>query len=89
MTLQEEKVCCACKDVRIDLYWLALSNNSIITTALLVLGFGELWFAMVDIPTIVVLIIRIIFAVITLFLIAKFVRQCLKEKNITARTLFE
>ena len=81
MTLPEEKVCCACKGVGAALCWLALSNAIIIAIALIVLGFGEIWFAVVVIPAIVVLIIGIIFQTITLFLIAKFVRKCLKDKH--------
>ena len=57
------------------------TNAIIIATALLVLGFGEIWFTVVVIPVIIVLIIGIIFAVITLGLIAKFVWKCLKDKK--------
>ncbi|MEW9502586.1 hypothetical protein [Jeotgalibacillus marinus] len=81
MTLQEEKVCCACKGVGFALCWLALSNAIIIATALLVLGFGEICDLVVVIPAIIVLIIGIIFAIITVFLIAKFVRKCLKDEK--------
>ena len=73
MTLPEEKSCCACLGVGKALCCLALSNAIIIATALLVLGFGEIWDLVVVIPAIIVLIIGIIFAIITLFLIAKFV----------------
>ena len=73
MTVQEEKVCCECKGVVKVLCWLALSNSIIISISLLVLGFGEIWDLVVVIPAIIVLIIGIIFAIITLFLIAKFV----------------
>ena len=82
MTIQEEKVCCACKGVGFALCWLALSNAIIIATALVVIGFGEIWFSPVAIiSAIVVLIIGIIFAAITLFLIAKFVWKCLKDEK--------
>ena len=81
MTFQEEKDCCACKGVGTALCWLALSNAIIIATALLVLGFGEIWDLVVVIPAIVVLIIGIIFQTITLFLIANFVRKCLKDEH--------
>ena len=81
MTHPEEKDCCACLGVGKALCCLALSNAIIIATALLVLGFGEIWFSVVIIPTIVVLIIGIIFAVITLVLIAQFVHACLKNKK--------
>ena len=81
MTFQEENECCACKGVGTALCWLALSNAIIIATALLVLGFGEIWDLVVVIPAIIVLIIGIIFAFITLFLIAKSVFRCLKDKK--------
>ena len=81
MTVKEEKDCCACLGVGTALCWLALSNAIIIATALLVLGFGEIWTATVVISAIVVLIIGIIFATITLALIAKFVCKCLKDKK--------
>ncbi|MEW9503256.1 hypothetical protein [Jeotgalibacillus marinus] len=81
MTIEEEKACCACKGVGTALCWAALSNAIIIATALIVLGFGEIWFAVVVIPAIIVLIIGIIFAVITHVLIAKFVFKCLKDKK--------
>ncbi|MEW9503352.1 hypothetical protein [Jeotgalibacillus marinus] len=81
MTVKELKECCACKGVGTALCWLGLSNAIIIAAALLVLGFGEIWFAVVVIPAIVVLIIGIIFAVITHVLIAKFVFKCLKDKK--------
>ena len=79
--MTEEKACCACQGVGKALCCLALSNAIIISIALLVLGFGEIWFAVVVIPAIIVLIIGIIFQTITLFLIAKFVRKCLKDKH--------
>ncbi len=81
MTHPEEKECCECKGVGKALCWLALSNAIIISIALIVLGFGEIWFSVVIIPTIIVLIIGLIFAVITLILIAKFVFHCLKDKK--------
>ena len=81
MTVSEGKDCCACKGVGTALCWLALSNAIIIAVALIVLGFGEIWFGVVVIPVIIVLIIGIIFAVITLILIAKFVFHCLKDKK--------
>ncbi|MEW9503250.1 hypothetical protein [Jeotgalibacillus marinus] len=77
----DEKDCCACKGVGTALCWAALSNAIIIAIALLVLGFGEIWDLVVVIPAIIVLIIGIIFAVITLFLIAKFVFKCLKDEK--------
>ncbi|MEW9502974.1 hypothetical protein [Jeotgalibacillus marinus] len=79
--MSEVKSCCACEGVGTALCWAALSNAIIIATALIVLGFGEIWFAVVVIPAIIVLIIGIIFAVITLFLIAKFVFKCLKDEK--------
>ncbi|MEW9503246.1 hypothetical protein [Jeotgalibacillus marinus] len=81
MTIKDEKACCACKGVGTSLCWLALSNAIIIAIALLVLGFGEIWFAVVVIPAIIVLIIGIIFAIITLTLIARFVHKCLKDEK--------
>ena len=79
--MSDEKACCACKGVGTSLCWLALSNAIIISIALIVLGFGEIWFAVVVIPAIIVLIIGILFAVVTLFLIAKFVHKCLKDEK--------
>ncbi len=79
--MREEKECCACLGVGKALGWLALSNAIIIAIALIVLGFGEIWWAWVAIPVIVVLIIGVIFAIITLVLIAKFVWDCLKDKK--------
>ena len=82
MTHLEKKECCECKGVGLALCWLALSNAIIIAVALIVIGFGEIWFSSVAIiSAIVVLIIGLIFAVITLFLIAKFVFHCLKDKK--------
>ena len=82
MTHLEEKECCECKGVGLALCWLALSNAIIISIALIVIGFGEIWFSAVAIiSAIVVLIIGIIFAAITLFLIAKFVFKCLKDEK--------
>ncbi|MEW9502565.1 hypothetical protein [Jeotgalibacillus marinus] len=81
MTLPEEKDCCACIGVGKALCCLALSNAIIISIALIVIGFGEIWSTVVVVSAIIVLIIGIIFAVITLFLIAKFVFHCLKDKK--------
>ncbi|MEW9501199.1 hypothetical protein [Jeotgalibacillus marinus] len=81
MTFQEEKDCCACKGVGKALCWLTLSNAILIAISLLVLGFGEIWDLVVVIPAIIVLIIGIIFSVITLVLIAKFVHECLRDKK--------
>ena len=81
MTHLEEKECCECRGLGKALCWLALSNAILISIALIVLGFGEIWSTVVVVSAIVVLIIGLIFAVITLFLIAKFVFHCLKKKK--------
>ncbi|MEI5908023.1 hypothetical protein WAK64_13260 [Bacillus spongiae] len=80
MTSKEEKSCCACEGVGSALGWALFSNTLLIIATLIVLGFGEIWYGVVVVPTIVVLIFALIVQVVLIILVIRFVIKCLKTK---------